>query len=623
MKTLSILTNTIGLLIIVSLIILSCEKEPEPPVGKSSFQTGTVPVVSVQAAQSLTFTGAEVNVQVTSTGNRVIKRLCLCYSTVKSSPDTLDQVVELGEVAIAGTYKATLSNLTHNIKYYYRAYSRNRIGNSYSTALNFTTPKDTRLPEVTTGSASSITLNTATLSGTITSFGQGATSVSQYGHVWSKNSTPTLSDNKTQLGSTSSTSITSNLTGLTESTIYYYRAYATNSTGTSYGGVQNFTTYGVPTVTTNDVTSITAATATSGGSVTATGGSSVTARGVCWSTNQNPTVSDSKTTNGTGNGSYTSSITGLNPLTTYYVKAYATNQFGTGYGDQKILTTLKADWLRKTDFQGLARHGAVGFAIGTKGYIGTGWLTGGTFAKDFWEYDPITNIWTQKADFGGIARHSAVSFSIGIKGYIGTGGDGSTVQKDFWEYNPSNNTWTKKADFGGTARREAVGFSIGTKGYIGTGGNKTKDFWEYDPTTNIWTQKADFGGTGRFYAVGFSIENKGYIGTGYDGGVKEDFWEYNPSTNNWSQKAGFGGGVRSGAVGFAIGTKGYIGTGYNADKKCKDFWEYDPTTNAWTQKVEFVGDARAYALGFSIGIIGYFGTGNSTGQLKDFWSFYP
>ena len=90
------------------------------------------------------------------------------------------------------------------------------------------------------------------------------------------------------------------------------------------------------------------------------------------------------------------------------------------------------------------------------------------YTKDFWEYDPAANTWTQKADFGGTARYGAVGFSIGSKGYIGTGYDGSYI-KDFWEYDPAANTWTQKADFGGTARYGAVGFSIGSKGYIGTG----------------------------------------------------------------------------------------------------------------------------------------------------------
>ncbi len=94
------------------------------------------------------------------------------------------------------------------------------------------------------------------------------------------------------------------------------------------------------TVTTNSVSSITQTTVASGGNVISDGGSSVTTRGVCWSTSQNPTTSNSKTTDGTGTGSFTSSLTGLTANTTYYVRAYATNSAGTAYGNELSFTTL-------------------------------------------------------------------------------------------------------------------------------------------------------------------------------------------------------------------------------------------------------------------------------------------
>lgn len=96
---------------------------------------------------------------------------------------------------------------------------------------------------------------------------------------------------------------------------------------------------GLPTVTTSPVTDITTTSATCGGNVTDDGGAEVTARGVCWSTSQNPTVSDSHTEDGTGTGTFTSAITGLTPNTTYYVRAYATNEAGTVYGEEVSFTT--------------------------------------------------------------------------------------------------------------------------------------------------------------------------------------------------------------------------------------------------------------------------------------------
>jgi uncharacterized protein (TIGR02145 family) len=79
--------------------------------------------------------------------------------------------------------------------------------------------------------------------------------------------------------------------------------------------------------------------ASSGGTITNNGGETVTARGVCWSLSANPTILDNKTTDGTGIGTFTSMLTGLTTNTTYYVRAYATNKAGTGYGNDVIFTT--------------------------------------------------------------------------------------------------------------------------------------------------------------------------------------------------------------------------------------------------------------------------------------------
>ena len=95
----------------------------------------------------------------------------------------------------------------------------------------------------------------------------------------------------------------------------------------------------VPVLTTSAVSNIIQFTATCGGNITSDGGSTVTARGVCWSTETTPTIADSKTTDGIGAGSFTSGITGLTLNTTYYVRAYATNSAGTGYGSAMSFTS--------------------------------------------------------------------------------------------------------------------------------------------------------------------------------------------------------------------------------------------------------------------------------------------
>jgi uncharacterized protein (TIGR02145 family) len=106
-----------------------------------------------------------------------------------------------------------------------------------------------------------------------------------------------------------------------------------------------------PTVTTAAVSSITQTTAACGGNVTSNGGSAVTARGVCWSTSSSPTTANDTTMNGTGTGAFTSSLTGLTSNTPYYVRAYATNSVGTGYG-AAVQCTTAISYGTVTDYDG-------------------------------------------------------------------------------------------------------------------------------------------------------------------------------------------------------------------------------------------------------------------------------
>ena len=200
-----------------------------------------------------------------------------------------------------------------------------------------TCKKEKELPTILTTVASEITNNSATIGGNVTS--NGGASVTARGICRSTTTNPSLSDSITVEG-TGSGIFTSNLTGLSASTIYYFRAYATNSEGTAYGNELSFSTAtGPPRLTTKDVTSIQATTASSGGNIIDNGGASVTVRGVCWNTTNNPSLSDSITVNGTGTGTFTSNLTGLDPYTLYYVRAYATNSGGTAYGNELSFKT--------------------------------------------------------------------------------------------------------------------------------------------------------------------------------------------------------------------------------------------------------------------------------------------
>ena len=242
-----------------------------------------------------------------------------------------------------GDYSHQIAELTEGRTYTYEAYMICNNETVYGGERSFTTLQtpNTDCPTVTTADVTDITQTTAVSGGNVTD--EGGAAVTARGVCWSTSQNPTVDDNKTTDGNGTGI-FTSNLTDLKANTTYYVRAYATNENGTNYGEQKSFTTLQnieLPTVTTADVTDITQTTAVSGGNVTDEGGAAVTARGVCWSTSQNPTVDDNKTTDGNGTGIFTSNLTDLKANTTYYVRAYATNENGTNYGEQKSFTTLQ------------------------------------------------------------------------------------------------------------------------------------------------------------------------------------------------------------------------------------------------------------------------------------------
>ncbi len=140
------------------------------------------------------------------------------------------------------------------------------------------------------------------------------------------------------IGSGTSVSIT----GLTTGTTYNFAVYEFNATDYCYltpGITGQDKTFGIPDVTTLSMLQVNDTDAIGQGEVVADNGAAVTERGLCWSTAPNPDITGNHAANGSGLGTYTVDITGLTVNTTYYVRAYATNSYGTAYGLQKTFST--------------------------------------------------------------------------------------------------------------------------------------------------------------------------------------------------------------------------------------------------------------------------------------------
>jgi len=199
---------------------------------------------------------------------------------------------------------------------------------------------DVRLdPKLSTAELLDVTSDGATVVGFVIAQGDGFI---ERGVCYNTATAPTVANSKAiYTGETSGATFNVIMNGLAYATKYYVRAYATDANGvTVYGEEFSFTTLPVvPTLATADIVDVTGNSASGGGMVLVDGGAAVTVHGICYGTNPSPTIEDGKTEDGNAAGPYVSVLNGLLGNTVYYVRAYATNSAGTGYGPEKSFKT--------------------------------------------------------------------------------------------------------------------------------------------------------------------------------------------------------------------------------------------------------------------------------------------
>ena len=298
----------------------------------SGFWTNCDPVVlsaGLVSPTGITSSGFTAGGNVTSLGGCDGATEGICAAVSPTTPTTANYTGVSGS-GLTGPYTASITGLSPGTLYNYRSYATNTSGTTYGTQGTVTTLAN--LPTVTTTTASQA-YTYITYGGNVTSTGGATTSKGVY---YGTSPTPTSG---TAMG-IGTGAYSSNITSAAN-TKYYYRAYATNSAGISYGAEYNITTPNVPTVSsTTAATSITGTTASTGGNITSNGGQALTAAGVCYAVSPTvPTISNSVLSNGNVTGTYTSNLTGLTAGTAYIVRAFATNYFGTTYAPQISFTT--------------------------------------------------------------------------------------------------------------------------------------------------------------------------------------------------------------------------------------------------------------------------------------------
>ncbi len=355
-------------------------------------------------------------------------------------------------------------------------------------------------PIVSTGTKTGITTSTVTLSGTI--LNNGGNAVTASGIVLSTSPNPTrgtagVIDSATNPLVTSG-SFLRNITGLTLATTYYYRAYAVNALGTSYGADSTFTTNAqavVPSVLKLTPLAISTTTATLGGNITSDGGSTVIASGVVYSTTPNPTlfgtgVVDVPTSPAVLSGIYNINASSLTHSTKYYFRAYASNSIGTGYSVEDSFTTspIISTLPYTQDFEG---------------NVNTGWSSALTSTNTSinWVIGIVTNNnWTlgtpNKTYLNG-ARSGTKAWATKLIGSYDIDHDASLVSPQF-DFTSSTtdpivrfyHKFKSEAEWDGLIVERSIngGFWTRVDSLVGTGGNfnTTNSYaWYNDNTNNV------------------------------------------------------------------------------------------------------------------------------------------
>jgi N-acetylneuraminic acid mutarotase len=501
-------------------------------------------------------------------------------------------------------------------------------------------------PTVSTSDATSISYTTASSGGEVTS--DGGDAVISRGICWGTTQSPTITGIKTSDGSGLG-SFTSKITALTPNTLYYVRAYATNTAGTSYGNEVTFSSNPAG-------LTIKPSSGKAGDIITVYGHFPNTMKIVLGGQSLEVLSPAGDSIKFSVPDSFSAGAKDLKisendkeiytSQFTIFPKLAAVNN-STVTHDQDIIVTgtgfspTTGDNILKLDGQTLTVVSAtmtqINGKIPTNITIGAKKLSLSVSSlNSAVQLDMKVYGWQKVSDHPRGSFYEIASFSIDNNIFFCDGiksGDG-TYAPELWKYSMTDNAWTRLADFPGPMLRNSVTcFAINGKGYFGLGdapntGN-SKDFWEYDPVSNHWTQLTDFPGVKRVTQCSFVLNGKGYIGTGFglEGGVYlDDFYSFTPGTNTWQKIADYPGGKISAGSSFVVNNKAYVFGGANNVSTLKEMWQYDDATSTWTKKSDFPSAASINMASFGLNGTGYAGMGVLSGNehgTNTIWSYNP
>lgn len=299
--------------------------------------------VSTSGATNVTPSTATLNGSISVVGSPEYTQKGFCYSTSSSNPTINNTKIPVSGSG-SGNYSYNLSGLSYNTTYYYRAYAIQNGSTIYGSVVNFNTGYTATVVE-TNSNVTNIKYDQATIGFAIRNVGDPA--CTEAGICYGTSSSPTINSNTVSGVANATYNQSKTITGLSENTTYYFRAYAMQNGAPVYGTAFSFKTAERPSVSTlaysnlqNTYGLMNMWQVQLNGEVNSVGNPPINGRGFKYSTSGDPEKSGTTVSaSGSSKGKYSASLTSLKSNTTYYVRAYVKNSLGYEYGDLITFTT--------------------------------------------------------------------------------------------------------------------------------------------------------------------------------------------------------------------------------------------------------------------------------------------
>lgn len=532
-------------------------------------------------------------------------------------------------------FQVTISDLNDNTEYYVYAYAINETDTAFSTKSAYKTVLGVGEVKTLPIDSTYIKATSVLVSGQIKNRGEGIDKAGFY--LSEENDVPSSNDSIILCNEdiTEVDSFSCFISNLKPSTLYYVRAFATNSFGEFAFNVDSFyTTDGMPILDVLSLDSISFTSVDLSASLISEGDSSLTAFGFCWGTMEEPTIENTDTSvcSEIVDNKFSGSIYDLQSNKKYYVRAYATNVFGTAYSSNtkafftksQLPTVLTLPVTEETIKNGTA---VVGGELQDEGMsevttIGICWSIDNenpnlSDMNCFYKEIPL-----ERLDENNIFTDSLTDLTGGTTYYVNTYAiNENGIQYGNVESFKTPSILVERNIYSGAKRSFSAGFTINNQAYIvggDLGNERTNETYSYNADIDEWTLAAPYIKAYSQMAA-CTDEEKAYIIGGTDKSIyATDVQCYQPTSNTWVSMPSLPEGEgRYDAVSFVYRDSIYVLGGVSNNENSRELWQY--TGDSWILKTTEFPIPQQKGVILVVNDTVYAGLGSNTGLTRGFW----